>query len=258
MKVVILAGGFGTRLAEETDLYPKPMVRIGGRPILWHIMKIFAHHGYHDFVVCLGYRGYMIKDYFANYLLHESDVTIDLAAERVEVHRAEAEPWRITLADTGERTMTAGRIRRVARHFSDERFLLTYGDGLADIDLPGLIETHDRHRPIVTVTAVRPPPRFGSLQLDDGGAVKRFSEKPAASFGWINGGFFVVEPEVLDYLGDDDTMFEREPLERLASEGRLAAYRHEGFWLGMDTLRDKRLLESLWEGGSAPWKTWTD
>jgi glucose-1-phosphate cytidylyltransferase len=255
MKVVILAGGLGTRLAEETTVRPKPMVEIGHRPMLWHIMKIYSSYGLNDFVICLGYRGYLIKEYFANYHLHTSDVTFDVAENRMEVERTATEPWRVTLVDTGQHTMTGGRLRRVLRYLGDEDFCFTYGDGLADIDIGRLVEFHREQGTLVTVTAVQPSGRFGSMVID-GPQVTEFSEKPTGDGAWINGGFFVVSPKVAPYLDGDDTVWEREPLQRLAAEGQLSSYRHTGFWQPMDTLREKLRLEELWESGSAPWKTW--
>jgi glucose-1-phosphate cytidylyltransferase len=256
MKVVILAGGLGTRLAEETVVRPKPMVEIGGRPILWHIMKIYAHHGLTDFVVCLGYKGYMVKEYFANWRLHRSDVTIDLATNSITWHDAPAEPWRVTLADTGDDTMTGGRLKRVARHLAPgETFCMTYGDGVADIDLGALLAFHRAHGRAATLTAVRPPGRFGAVAIEEG-RVTRFVEKPEGDGGWINGGFFVLEPRVLDEIAGDGTVWEREPLEGLAAKGELRAFRHQGFWQPMDTLRDKAVLEEAWASGRAPWAVW--
>jgi len=255
MKAVILAGGFGTRIAEETHLKPKPMVDIGGKPVLWHILKIFSVHGIHDFVICLGYRGYLIKEYFANYFLHTSDVTLDLVANRMEVHRRQAEPWRITLVDTGEETQTAGRLKRVASYL-DGTFCFTYGDGLSDVNVRELVAFHECQGRLATVTAVQPAGRFGALDIE-GQRIVRFHEKPPGDGSWVNGGFFVLEPAVLDYIEGDATVWEREPLERLASDGQLSAFRHEGFWQPMDTLRDKNRLEALWTSGSAPWKKWT-
>lgn len=255
MKAVILAGGLGTRLAEETQLKPKPMLEIGGRPILWHIMKIFSAQGVEDFVVCLGYRGYLIKEYFANYFLHMSDVTVDMRKNKVEVHQASAEPWRVTLINTGDQTMTGGRLKRVAAYVGDEDFFFTYGDGLSDVSLKDLMAFHRSQATLATVTAVRPPGRFGALRMD-GSRVVAFEEKPEGD-GLINGGFFVLSPRVLDYIGGDDTVWEREPMERLAREGQLSAFPHHGFWQAMDTLRDKNHLEELWIGGRAPWRLWT-
>jgi glucose-1-phosphate cytidylyltransferase len=257
VKVVILAGGLGTRLSEETQVRPKPMAEIGERPLLWHIMKIFGHYGLTDFVVCLGYKGYVVKEYFANYFLHSSNVTFDLRERGVEVHDGEVEPWRVTLVDTGSDTQTGGRVKRVAGYLGDETFLLTYGDGLADVDIPALLAFHRAHGRLATVTAVQPLGRFGALELDDEQRrVTSFTEKPAGDGAWVNGGFFVLEPGVLDYITGDDTFFEHEPLERLALDGELMAYRHEGFWQPMDVLRDKNLLEQLWQSGQAPWRVW--
>lgn len=255
MKAVILAGGLGTRLAEETSSRPKPMVEIGGRPILWHIMKIYASHGIEDFVICLGYKGYHITEFFANYALHLSDVTIDIGRNRVETHDSRAEKWRVTLVDTGTHTMTGGRLKRVRQHLGDETFCMTYGDGVADIDIRALVAFHGSHGRAATVTAVRPPGRFGALDLS-GDRVEGFVEKPSGDGSWINGGFFVLSPTVIDRIEGDHTTWEREPLEGLARDGELSAYRHEGFWQPMDTLRDKRHLEELWETGRATWKTW--
>ena len=253
MKVVILAGGLGTRLMEETATRPKPMVEIGGRPILWHIMKYFGSYGFDDFVICLGYRGYMIKEYFANYRLHNSDITIDLEKNAMQIHASVAEPWRVTLVDTGETTMTGGRLKRIAPYVADERaFFCTYGDGLADVDLGALREFHESGKALATVTAVQPPGRYGALDLD-GRHVRSFREKPEGDGGWINGGFFVLDPRVLDYVDGDATHFEREPLERLAAQGQLRAFEHRGFWQAMDTLRDRGQLEALWASGAAPW-----
>lgn len=252
MKVVILAGGLGTRISEETELRPKPMIEIGERPMLWHVMKIYSAVGIDDFVICLGYRGYMVKEYFANYSLHMSDVTIDISAGRTEVHGSFAEPWRVTLVDTGAETMTGGRIKRVAPFLGDEPFCLTYGDGVADIDIRALVDFHDSHGRLVTVTAVQPPGRFGAMRVE-GDEVVGFQEKPEGDHAWINGGFFVVSPGALAYLDGDESIWERAPLERLSAEGQLRAYRHRGFWHAMDTLRDKKYLQALWESGEAPW-----
>ena len=257
MKVVILAGGFGTRLGEETDVRPKPMIEIGGMPLLLHVMKIYGARGFTDFVVCLGYRGYMIKEYFANYALHRSDVTFDFRTGETAYFNRAAEPWRVTLVDTGPATMTGGRLLRARAAIGGETFMLTYGDGVADIDAAALAAFHRRHGKAGTVTAVQPPGRFGVLDLGEDGAVRAFREKPENGFGWINGGFFVLEPSVFDLIEDDATEWERAPLERLAASGELVAYRHRGFWQPVDTLRDKRALEALWAGGNAPWKVWT-
>jgi glucose-1-phosphate cytidylyltransferase len=254
VKVVILAGGRGTRLAEETAAIPKPMVEVGGRPILWHIMRLYAHFGLTDFVVCLGYKGYVIKEYFASYLLHHSDVTIDLGGNRIEYHGNAGESWRVTLAHTGDATETGGRIRRIAPWLPpDEPFCMTYGDGLGDIDIAASIAFHRAHGRLATVTAVRPPPRFGGLRLA-GDAVASFTDSPIE--GWINGGFFVLSRQVLDLIDGDATVFEREPLQRLTRDDQLAAFRHNGFWQPMDTLRKKIILKSLWDSGAAPWKLW--
>ena len=257
MKAVILAGGLGTRLSEETGTRPKPMVEIGGRPILWHIMKIYSHYGINDFVICLGYRGYMVKEYFANYGLHMADVTIDLRKGSMEVHRNDAEDWRICLIDTGAETMTGGRLRRAMPYLgNDDSFCLTYGDGVSDVDIAGAIAFHRSHGKRATVTAVRPSSRFGQLALD-GEEVCAFAEKPVDEGGWINGGFFVLSREIEEYLGRDDAcVWEREPLEKLASDGELRSFFHDGFWQPMDTLRDRQMLEGMWERKEAPWKLW--
>jgi len=257
MKVVILAGGLGTRLSEETQIRPKPMAEIGEHPILWHIMKLYSHYGFDDFVICLGYKGYVIKEYFANYFLHSSDVTFDLRDQTTQVHQNSVEPWRVTLVDTGAETQTGGRLQRVAPYLGDERFMMTYGDGVADVDVPALLAFHEGHGLHATVTAVQPPGRFGTLDLAaDDATVESFVEKPRGDGAWMNGGFFVLEPDVLGYIDGDETLFEQEPLERLAADGQLSAYKHAGFWQPMDTLRDKRTLEELWDSGQAPWKTW--
>ena len=256
MKVVILAGGTGTRLAEETGVRPKPMVEKGEKPILWHIMKIFSHYGFDEFVVALGYKGYMIKEYFSNYFLHNADVTFDLANNEVSIHEAASEPWRVTLVDTGADAMTGGRVARLAPYLGYEPSMLTYGDGVADVDLGALLEFHRAHGLEATVTAVQPQGRFGALELGEESRVDRFSEKPVGDGAWINGGFFVFEPAVLGRLSGDDCILERAPLESLAADGQLSAYRHTGYWQPMDTLRDKRTLEELWAGGKAPWRIW--
>jgi glucose-1-phosphate cytidylyltransferase len=255
MKAVILAGGIGTRLSEETDVRPKPMVEIGGRPILWHIMKIYSSYGVSDFVICLGYRGYLIKEYFANYFLHMCDVTFDIGTNTMDVHQSAAEDWRVTLVDTGDETMTGGRLKRVARYLDDGDFHFTYGDGVADIDLDALAAFHREQGVLATVTAVEPPGRFGALEVE-GDRVVDFAEKPRGDGGWINGGFFVLSPKVVDYIDGDATSWEREPLSRLAAESQLAVYKHAGFWHPMDTLRDKGHLQRLWESGRAPWRQW--
>lgn len=255
MKVVILAGGLGTRLSEETVVKPKPMVEIGDHPILWHIMKIYSSFGHHDFVICLGYKGHCIKEYFLHYALHNTDVTFDLGKESVEFHRQATEPWRVTLVDTGLHTMTGGRLRRIRQHLGDEPFFMTYGDGVGDVDIAKLERFHRAHGKLATVTAVRPLGRFGSLKLD-GAMVERFEEKPPDEGGWINAGFFVLSPKVIDLIEGDQTVWEKEPLENLAQSGNLHAYQHTGFWQPMDTLRDKHQLERMWERGAAPWKLW--
>ncbi len=256
MKAVILAGGLGTRLSEETAIRPKPMVEIGGMPILWHIMKTYATHGVNDFIICCGYKGYVIKEYFANYFLHMSDVTFDMQANSMQVHQKRAEPWKVTLVDTGDTSATGGRIRRIADHVRDEdAFCLTYGDGIGDIDISALIAFHQQHGKSATLTATFPPGRFGALDIH-GDRVRSFQEKPRGDGAMINGGFFVLSPRVLDYIDGDDTLWEQEPLQRLAAEGELMAWQHAGFWQPMDTLRDKTYLEELWASGKAPWKTW--
>jgi glucose-1-phosphate cytidylyltransferase len=256
MKAVILAGGLGTRFAEETSLRPKPMIEIGGRPILWHIMKIYAAHGINDFVICCGYKGYVIKEYFANYFLHMSDVTFDMKANEMIVHEKRAEPWRVTLVDTGDDSMTGGRLRRVADHVAgEEAFCFTYGDGVGDIDITRSIALHRHHGKLATLTATYPPGRFGALQME-GGRITDFLEKPQGDGGMINGGYFVLSPKVIDYIDGDGTIWEQEPLRALAHDGQLMAYEHHGFWQPMDTLRDKQHLEALWSGGKAPWRIW--
>lgn len=256
MKAVILAGGLGTRLAEETGVKPKPMVDIGSKPILWHILKLYSNHGITDFVICLGYKGYVIKEYFANYFLHSSDVTFDLANNSMEVHNKKSEPWKVTLIDTGEETMIGGRIKRIIDYVKDDEcFCLTYGDGVSDIDIDASIKFHRSEGRLATVSAVQPPGRFGAIEMD-GSRVTGFKEKPQGDGGWINGGFFVLSPKVVDYIDGDSTVWEKEPMENLAKDGELSVYMHDGFWHPMDTLRDKRYLESLWESGNAPWKLW--
>jgi glucose-1-phosphate cytidylyltransferase len=255
MKAVILAGGLGTRISEESHLRPKPMIEIGGRPILWHIMKIYSHYGVNDFVVCLGYKGYVIKEYFANYFLHMSDVTFDVSENRMEVHQRHAEPWRVTLIDTGQDTLTGGRLRRVREYVGDESFCFTYGDGVSDVDVGSLIRFHRSDRALATLTAIQPPGRYGAVSLE-GARVTRFAEKPAGDEAWINGGFFVLEPKAIDCIDGDQTSWESDALARLARDGELKAYKHTGFWQAMDTLRDKNQLEELWQSGKAPWKVW--
>jgi glucose-1-phosphate cytidylyltransferase len=257
VKAVILAGGFGTRISEESAVRPKPMVEIGGMPIIWHIMKIYAAHGIHDFVVCAGYKGFLLKEYFGSYFLHRSDVTFDLAANSMTTHASSVEPWRVTVLDTGVDTMTGGRLLLAREHIGDETFCLTYGDCVADLDVTKLVDFHRREGAMATLTAIQPPGRFGALSLESGGdRIERFHEKPDGDGGWVNGGFFVVEPDALDYISGDDTVWESEPLERLAKEGKLAAYRHRGYWQNMDSLRDKMVLEEQWESGSPGWKIW--
>jgi len=258
MKVVILAGGLGTRLSEETDLKPKPMVEIGGKPILWHIMKIYSFYGFNDFIICLGYKGYVIKEYFANYFLHQSDTTIDLSTNKMEVHNCKAEPWKITLLDTGLNTMTGGRIKRVQKFIGSETFMLTYGDGVADINIHSLLEFHKNHGRHATISSVQPLGRYGALDIADDDAVHSFMEKPRGDRSWVNGGFFVLEPDVFEYISGDEITWEKEPLENLAKDGQLSAYRHKGFWKCMDVIRDKIELENLWNSGNAPWKKWND
>ena len=256
MKAVVLAGGLGTRISEETSNRPKPMIEIGGKPLLWHILKTYSHHGINDFVICCGYKGYVIKEYFANYFLHMSDVTFDMSKNTMEVHQRNAEPWRVTLVDTGENTMTGGRVKRIADYVKDEEaFCLTYGDGLSDVNITKLLAFHKTQRVKATLTGSTPPGRFGALDIN-GSMVTSFMEKPRGDGAMINGGFFVLSPDVLDYITDDSTKWELEPLERLAQEGNLAAYQHHGFWQPMDTLRDKIYLEKLWQSGKAPWKVW--
>ena len=256
MKVVILAGGFGTRLSEETEIKPKPMVEIGGKPILWHIMKIYSAYGFQDFIVCLGYKSYLIKEYFANYFLHQSDVTISLKDNQFEWHNSQAEPWRITLKDTGLDTMTGGRIKKIQHFVQGGTFMLTYGDGVGNVDLKKLYDFHKAHGRLCTVTAIQPFGRFGALGLSENDFVTKFQEKPKGDGAWINGGFFICEPGVFDYITGDQTIWEREPLEKLASDNQLVAFKHSGFWRPMDTLRDKTELEQLWNAGKAEWKIW--
>jgi glucose-1-phosphate cytidylyltransferase len=257
MKAVILAGGLGTRISEETSLKPKPMIEIGGKPILWHIMKIYAAHGVNEFVICCGFRSYVIKEYFANYFLHMSDVTFDMRDNRMEVHQRHAEPWRVTLVETGDRTLTGGRLKRVAPYLAgDEAFCFTYGDGVADVDVGAQLAFHRAHGKLATVTAVQPPGRYGALDFGVDDAIKGFIEKPKGEGGWINGGFFVLSPKVIEFIDGDGTSWEDTPMTRIAAAGELQAYRHEGFWHPMDTLRDKTHLEELWAEGRAPWRTW--
>jgi glucose-1-phosphate cytidylyltransferase len=256
MKVVILAGGRGTRISEETEVIPKPMVEIGGRPILWHIMKIYSHYGFNDFIICLGYRGYVIKEYFSHYFLHMSDVTIDMTNNKVNIHQSASEPWKVTLIDTGAETATGGRLKRVKEYVENKTFMFTYGDGVSDVNIKELLRFHKKHGRFATVTAVQPLGRFGGLSLDKKNTVTAFEEKPKGDNTWINGGFFVLEPKVFDYIESDITPWEDKPLRTLAKEGRLVAYKHYGFWKPCDTLREKRELENLWNSGAAPWKVW--
>lgn len=257
MKVVILAGGLGTRLSEETGVRPKPLVEIGGKPILWHIMKMYSAHGLHDFIICGGYKGHMIKEYFANYALHQSDVTFDIANHTHTVHKNGSEPWRVTVADTGEGSMTGGRVKRIAEYLNGEPFCLTYGDGVGDVDITKLIAFHESHDGLATVTAVQTPGRFGAFALpEEKTKIESFHEKPLGDGAWINGGFFVLEPEVLDYIEGDLTTWEQEPMIKLSQEGNLHAYRHTGYWQPMDSLRDRNVLEEMWKSGKAPWKMW--
>ncbi len=257
MKVLILAGGFGSRLGEETDLKPKPMIEIGGKPILWHIMKTYSHYGYNEFVILLGYKGYYIKEYFANYFLHQNDVTIDLRNNSMEIHNNRTEPWKVTLLDTGLNTLTGGRVKRAQDIVGNEPFMLTYGDGVSDINIEKLITFHKKHGKAITMTAVMPEGRFGALDILDDNNIRQFQEKPKGDGSWINGGFFVCEPNVFEYIKDGDaTIFERKPLEELAGDGEMFAYKHSGFWRPMDTMRDKELLVKLWGGNIAPWKVW--
>jgi glucose-1-phosphate cytidylyltransferase len=257
MKVLLLAGGMGTRLSEETDVRPKPMVEIGGRPILWHIMKLYSHFGHNDFIVLLGYKGYFIKEYFLNYFLHQSDVTIDLSTNKINFHNNGSEPWRITLLDTGAKSMTGSRIKQARSYVGDEPFLLTYGDGLGNIDMHSQLEFHRNHGKAITMTSVQPDARFGTFESNNEGAVTRFLEKPKGAGSWINGGFFICEQRVFDYISDgDDVVFEQDPLQRLAKDGEMFSFEHQGFWKCMDTLRDKKELNDLWDSGAAPWKVY--
>lgn len=257
MKAVILAGGFGTRISEESATKPKPMVEVGGRPILWHIMKIYSHYGINDFIVCLGYKGYVVKEFFANYALGASDVRFDMVKNKVEFLNQAAEPWKVTLVDTGDKSLTGGRLRRVKDHLDNETFCMTYGDGVSDVDIPATINFHKKQKTLATLTAVQPPGRFGAFMMHEGqDRIASFHEKPVGDGAWINGGFFVLEPKAIDYIEGDLTTWEKEPMQNLARDGKLAAYKHNGFWQSMDTLRDKMVLEEMWAGGSAPWKLW--
>jgi glucose-1-phosphate cytidylyltransferase len=256
MKVVLLAGGLGTRLSEETGVKPKPMVEVGGMPILWHIMKIYSSYGFNEFIVCLGYKGYVIKEYFANYFLHKSDVTIDLKNNGLTIHDSQAEPWKITLVDTGDSSMTGGRIKRIQQHINNETFMFTYGDGLGDVNIAELLEFHKKRNKICTVTSVQPSGRFGALNILDDDQVHSFMEKPKGDGSWINGGYFVCEPQVFDYIEGDNTIWEQDPMEKLASDGQMVAYKHHNFWRPMDTLKDKFDLNDMWNANQAPWKIW--
>ena len=257
MKVVLLAGGLGTRLSEETELKPKPMVEIGGKPILWHIMKMYSHHGFNDFVVCCGYKGFLIKEYFYHYYMHVSDVTIDMEKNTIDYHSSKAEPWKVTLVDTGLSSMTGGRLARVKKYLNGETFMLTYGDGVSDVDINALVDFHKKSGKLATLTAVQTAGKFGALKIDEGSAIRAFEEKPRGDGAWINGGFFVLEPGIFDYIQQGDaTIWEREPLEGIARDGQLGAYKHNGFWKPMDTIRDKFELEDMWTKGKAPWKQW--
>jgi glucose-1-phosphate cytidylyltransferase len=258
MKVVILAGGYGTRISEESHLRPKPMIEIGERPILWHIMKIYSHYGFNDFIICLGYKAYVIKEYFANYFLHESDVTFDFRdSNQMTTHIHSAEPWKVTLVNTGLDTMTGGRVKRVRDYIGNESFMLTYGDGVSNVNLPELVSFHKKHGKIATLTAIQPGGRFGSLDIQANNSVAGFKEKPKGESGWVNGGFMVLEPSIFDYIENDKTIFEKEPLESLSKSGNLFCYKHDDFWQPMDTIRDKTYLESLWQSNKAPWKVWS-
>ena len=261
MKAVLLAGGMGSRISEESHLKPKPMIEIGGKPILWHIMKMYSHHGINDFIICCGYKGYMIKEYFANYFLHNSDVTFDISQNKMKVHQNDSENWRVTLVDTGENTMTGGRVKRVQKYLDEETFCMTYGDGVSDVNLTELVRFHEKQKTLATLTATQTPGRFGALDFEGGDAgrgtkIKSFKEKPVGDGTWINGGFFVLSRKVIDLIRDDSTIWEREPLEKLAESGNLSSFKHDGFWQPMDTLRDRTQLEELWQRGKAPWKTW--
>lgn len=258
MKVVILAGGLGTRISEETDLRPKPMLEIGGKPIIWHIMKIYSHYGFNDFIILLGYKGYVIKEYFTNYFLYQSDITIDLATSQMEVHSITSEPWKVALIDTGNDTMTGGRIKRAKKQIGNDTFMLTYGDGVGNINIESLLEFHKCHKKTITMTSVQPEGRFGSINVSDNDRVDKFIEKPAGDKLWINGGFFVCEPKIFSYIKNDKTIFEQTPLKKLARDGELYAYKHRGFWMCMDTLRDKIKLNEIWDEKKAPWKVWND
>jgi glucose-1-phosphate cytidylyltransferase len=255
MKAVILAGGLGSRISEESHLKPKPMIEIGGKPILWHIMKMYSHYGINDFIICLGYKGYVIKEYFSNYFLHTSDVTIDMSQNQMEIHERFAEPWKVTLVETGDDTMTGGRLKRVSKYIGGEAFCFTYGDGVSDINIQDLIKAHEKQVKLATVTTIQPPGRYGAIDIQNSNVIA-FQEKPAGDGAWINGGFFVLEPGVIDLIEDDSTIWEQEPLKNLVATNQLSAYKHSGFWQSMDTLRDKNYLEECWASGNSPWKTW--
>lgn len=255
MKAVILAGGLGTRLSEETSIKPKPMVEIGGMPILWHIMKIYSAHGINEFIICLGYKGYVIKEYFANYFLHTSDVTFDIGKNKMKVHQNSSEPWKVTLVDTGDETQTGGRVKRVKDYIGKETFCLTYGDGVGSVDIAKTVEFHKKMGKLATLTGVLPPGRFGSIKIQDN-LITSFMEKPLGDGGWVNGGFFVLEPKVLDYVDGDSTVWEKEPLNRMVADNEVAVYKHNDFWQGIDTLRDKNMIQKMWDSGQAPWKVW--
>lgn len=258
MKVVILAGGYGTRLSEETIVKPKPMVEIGEHPMLWHVMKIYSNYGMNDFIICLGYKGYMIKEYFANYFLHQSDVTFDMTENKINIHNNYCEPWKVTLVNTGINTMTGGRIKKIQKYIGNETFMLTYGDGVANINIDNLLEFHKKSNKYATITTVQPMGRFGAVQIDENNSVKSFIEKPSGDGGWINGGFFVLEPQIFEYIENDETIWESEPLEKLAIDNQISAYKHKGFWMPMDSLRDKNKLQELWGSNVAPWKIWKE
>ncbi|OHB58198.1 MAG: glucose-1-phosphate cytidylyltransferase [Planctomycetes bacterium RBG_13_44_8b] len=256
MKVVVLCGGKGTRISEETEILPKPMVEIGNKPILWHIMKIFSSYGYNDFVLCLGYKGYIIKEYFSHYFLHMSDVTINMANNEIEIHTTTSEPWKVTLIDTGSETMTGGRLKRIEKYVEGKTFIMTYGDGVGDVNIPKLVKSHENRKKIATLTAIQTAGRFGLLDIDKKSNINSFLEKPKTEGTWINAGFFILEPQVFNYIEGNSTTWEREPLENLAKDGQLNAYKHNGFWMCMDTLRDKIELEKIWQSGKVPWKVW--
>jgi glucose-1-phosphate cytidylyltransferase len=256
MKVVILAGGMGTRISEETNIIPKPMIEIGGKPILWHILKIYSHYGFNDFIICLGYKSYVVKEYFSHYFLHMSDITIDMANNNTQIHASASEPWKVTLVDTGLNTMTGGRLKRIQKYVGNETFMMTYGDGVGNVNINELIKFHAQHKKYATITGVQPTGRFGAMDLQDDDTVRAFYEKPVGDRTWVNGGFFVLQPEIFNFIKDDTTTWERDPLEKLGMENQLVAYKHSGFWKPMDTLRDRTELENLWQSGKAPWKIW--